>query len=270
MLFKIITIVGFMLISAITFSSERKYECMIEPKTVVDLGSAAQGVIEFVSADRGQKVKKNEVIAKLVSNVEKAAVEVARAKVNGTAQQESARIRKSFSERKYKRALDLSNKDHISVYELDEARTEMFLAEQALAEADEYMTLAEAELKQAEALMDLKVIKSPIDGVVINRYMEPGERVENDPIIQIAQINPLYVEVLLPVEMLGEVQLGHIGSVSSERKNGKNYMASVVAIDPVVNAASGFFGVRLSLPNPDLRIISGLECEIEFLAESPN
>jgi len=40
--------------------------------------------------------------------------------------------------------------------------------------------------------------------------------------------------------------------------------AEVVVVDHVVDAASGFFGVRLKLPNTDNSIRAGLECTIRF------
>jgi multidrug efflux pump subunit AcrA (membrane-fusion protein) len=43
------------------------------------------------------------------------------------------------------------------------------------------------------------------------------------------------------------------------------YVASVSIVDRVIDAASGTFGVRFDLPNPDLAIPSGLHCQVRFL-----
>ena len=43
--------------------------------------------------------------------------------------------------------------------------------------------------------------------------------------------------------------------------------APVTIVDRVVDAASGTFGVRLELPNPDRDIPVGLQCQVRFLTE---
>lgn len=82
--------------------------------------------------------------------------------------------------------------------------------------------------------------------------------------MKIAQINPLNVEVILPVTMLGKVKKGMGGVIKPEAPSGVTYRANVVIVDPVVNAASGMFGVRLELPNPESRIPAGVKCQVEF------
>jgi multidrug efflux pump subunit AcrA (membrane-fusion protein) len=152
----------------------------------------------------------------------------------------------------------------VAEFNVDEAETEKFLADKALVEANEALELSKAELRRAQAYLALKHIKSPFDGVVVDRYSSPGERVDEDPILKLAKINPLYVEVLLPIEMLGKIQVGLEGVVTTEFDSGKELMATVVVVDRVVDAASGLFGVRLELPNPDLNITAGLECHVAF------
>jgi hypothetical protein len=49
---------------------------------------------------------------------------------------------------------------------------------------------------------------------------------------------------------------------------GGTYAATVTVVDEVFDAASGTFGVRLKLPNPELRLPAGVRCRISFdLAE---
>ena len=51
-------------------------------------------------------------------------------------------------------------------------------------------------------------IYSPINGVVMERFLSPGEFVEDQPVLKLAQIHPLYVEVFAPVELLGTIKVG--------------------------------------------------------------
>jgi hypothetical protein len=45
---------------------------------------------------------------------------------------------------------------------------------------------------------------------------------------------------------------------------GGTYAATVTAVDHVLDAASGTFGVRLALPNPELLLPAGIRCKIVF------
>lgn len=237
---------------------------MLQPEMISELGSASPGVLEAVAVERGDLVAAGQVIATMVSGVENAAVEVARARVDATSQIESAQIREEFSERKHQRTIELTEKKYASEFDLDEARTDVVLAGKALLEAKDAMILARAELKRAEETLALKTITSPFDGVVVERYHNPGERVDDQPIVKLAKVNPLYVEALLPVNMLGVISEGDIGVITTEYDSNSRYEAQVVVVDRVVDAASGLFGVRLELTNPDGVIPAGLECVVDF------
>jgi LysM repeat protein len=99
----------------------------------------------------------------------------------------------------------------------------------------------------------------------VERFLHPGEYVEDQPILKLAQIHPLNVEVILPVEMLGSVKAGMGATVKPEAPVTGFYTAKVKIVDKVVDAASGTFGVRLELPNPDYQLPPGLKCKVVFL-----
>jgi len=56
--------------------------------------------------------------------------------------------------------------------------------------------------------------------------------------------------------------LGFIGSNLARRLDSLG--ARVTVVDRVIDAASGTFGVRLALPNPDLKLPAGLKCRVKF------
>jgi len=85
-----------------------------------------------------------------------------------------------------------------------------------------------------------------------------------DAIMQIARINPLYVEVVVPVEVFGKIEKGMRAEVSPEFPASRTYSARVIIVDKVIDAASGTFGVRLKLPNPDYLLPAGLKCKVVF------
>lgn len=124
--------------------------------------------------------------------------------------------------------------------------------------------LADLELQRTSAEVALRTIKSPVNGVVIERYMHPGEFPKQEKILKLAQIDPLRVEVYVPVAMLGKIAVGRTAYVKLEPPVTGEYAAKVTVVDRVVDAASGTFGVRLELPNHDLKLPAGLKCTVRF------
>ena len=97
--------------------------------------------------------------------------------------------------------------------------------------------------------------------------MSPGEVVDEDTILRIAQIDPLRVEVVLPAARFGTVQKGMKAAVVPEMPGDQIHVAAVSLVDLVIDAASGTFGARLELPNPDHSIPGGLHCQVRFINE---
>ena len=122
----------------------------------------------------------------------------------------------------------------------------------------------EAILHQVAAKLEMKIIRSPVDGVVVKVDLSAGEYVGEKQIMTIAQIDPLNVEVVVPGSEYGTIKKGMLAEVRPESPVGGVYTGKVMIVDRVVNAASGSFGVRVELPNPNLAIPSGLRCNVKF------
>ena len=80
-------------------------------------------------------------------------------------------------------------------------------------------------------------------------------------------MDPLRVEVILPAALYGSIQPGANAAVTPDLSGAEVHVASVTVIDPVIDAASATFSVRLELPNPERSIPGGLRCEVRFLTE---
>ena len=124
--------------------------------------------------------------------------------------------------------------------------------------------LADLELQRTMAEVALRTIKSPVNGVVVERFMNPGEFPKQEKILKIAQIDPLRVEIYAPVAMLGKIAVGMTAYVKPEPPLTGEYAAKVTVVDRVVDAASGTFGVRLELPNHELKLPAGMKCSVRF------
>ena len=238
--------------------------CVITPYDEISIGTPVEGLIQTVPVDRGDWVKKGQVIVTLESSMEEATVALAKAKAEAEAALKNSQVKIGFTSRKHERALELLKSNSIAQHEVDEAQVEKALAEVLHREASENRRLAELELNRAAAALQLHTIRSPINGVVVDRLLSPGELARQTPVMKLAQIDPLRVEVFAPISLLGRLKTGMRADVRPEGKGQPVYQAKVVVVNKVVDSASGTFGVRLEMPNLNNAIPAGLACTVEF------
>jgi RND family efflux transporter MFP subunit len=210
-------------------------------------------------------IKKGQVLARLHSGVERATMELARARSELEATIKERQARLDFSLRKQERYEALYKKKVIPFGEMDEARTDSIMALMDLQKAREDLRLAKLELNRSVEVVKRMTIYSPINGVVMERFLALGEYVDDQPVLKMAQIHPLHVEVFAPVELLDAIKIGMRAEVTPEKSVKEVYKAKVTIVDLVLDAASGTFGVRLELPNPNYRVPAGLKCKVTFL-----
>lgn len=213
------------------------FEGQIEPREVVGVSSQVPGILEKIMVERGDHVQVGQILARLKSEVDVATVRSCEARVE-------------FGKRKVERNVELHKKKMISTNEKDELETEVELAQLQLAEA--------------RARLDLRTIRSTINGVVVKRIGAPGEFVGEESFMTIAQISPLNVELVISVDFIGSIKEGMTAKVLPDEPVGGEYEAKVVVVDKVIDAASSTFGVRLELPNSQLKLPAGIKCRVVF------
>ena len=242
-----------------------EFDCIIEPSKTVDVRAASEGLIEKIWVDRGDMVKAGQVLVTLDSGVERAATDAARYRSTMQGKIRTGESRVEFSTAKYNRREKLAGQSFISLHDRDEALTEKRLAESELIEAKDDRRLSEIEYRRLSEQLRLRTIKSPVDGVVVDRLLNAGELADNrdlrKPILKLADIGTLFVEVLMPIEAFGKLALGQNVEVLPEAPVGGRYTATVKVIDRVHDAASGTFGVRLEMANPGLKLPAGIKCK---------
>ena len=245
-----------------------EFDCVVEAKMMIKLGSPDTGIIEALKVDRDRTIKKGDVVAELDSNLQRIALELAQLKANNEGDINSERTRLVFRSSEAERAENLNSKQIVTTKVRDEAVTERNLAALALAKAELEHKMAQVDMEQAQARLDRRSIRSPINGVVSDVTIRPGEYVyEQTPLMTIAEIDPLYVKVFVPVRHYRELRVGTNAEVMPEEPIGGLYRAKVTVVDRVFDTASSTFGVRLELPNPDYALPAGMRCRIRFLAQ---
>ena len=253
-----------LMFSAALSAAEDGLDCLMEPSEVVEISSPVQGVLDSVMVERGESVKTGQVVAKLQSGVEEANLDLAKARALINVDINARKAEYQMKTRSAEQLESLYAKKMVSWHEYDEAKTAAMVAGHEYKKAVELKHLAKLELDHAQAIVDQRYLKSTVDGVVLERMKSAGEFIEEQPVMKIAKIDPINVEVIVPINLLGSIKVGTVAQVKAEQPVSKTYQAQVSIVDPVVHASSGTFGVRLVLPNPKGDIQAGLRCKVSF------
>jgi RND family efflux transporter MFP subunit len=241
------------------------HACLIEPKQILKLAASVQGVVSAVAVDRGDRVHSGQLVAQLDSEVEEANLAIAKLRATNDTEIAAGQAKLDFLKRKLARKDTLRGNTYGSAAELDEAQSDVRVSEAQLRENVMNLDQAKLEAIRANGLLHQRLIVSPVAGVVTERTLGPGEFLNDQAhILTIAEMDPLRIETFLPVAMYRHVKVGDVASVMPDEPVGGAYQAKVVVVDQVFDAASNTIGVRLELPNPDLRLPAGIHCRVRF------
>ncbi len=156
-------------------------------------------------------------------------------------------------------------RDAASPREVVHTRSGFARAETAVRAAELSHQQAVAQYNREKARLEEMTIKSPIDGVVVRIQVDPGEVVEDlTPVVQIASLDPLRMEVAVPIQ-LGLKLKANMDAVVRWRDLNPNQPvdAKIKFVVPVADAASNQMIVRVEIDNPE-KIPAGLHGYVSF------
>jgi RND family efflux transporter MFP subunit len=243
--------------------------CLIQPYQEAEIGSQVIGVLDRVLVERGDFVTKGQPVAQLNSDVERAHLAAAKVRAEASADLKGAASNREFTRKKKLRTEDLYKKNFVSQQASDQAATEDQLADMKLRSAQEQQRVALQEYALAQAQLAQRTIRSPLSGVVVERYLSEGERIEEKAVLKVAMIDPLRVEVIVPAAYFSKIKTGMSATVKPEVSEAEARAAKVIVVDRVIDAASNSFRVRLELPNPNRQLPPGLRCKVDFDLPAP-
>jgi multidrug efflux pump subunit AcrA (membrane-fusion protein) len=157
------------------------HDCVIEPFIVTELGSPANGILEEILADRGHRVTKGMVVARLRSDLEQASLDLTKARAEATALIELARERVALLKKEVSRNTELHNRQFAATAQLDKSMSELQQAISQLRQTEVDQALAVLEMRRAAVLVAQRSIISPIDGFVIRRLMHRANTSTSKP-----------------------------------------------------------------------------------------
>jgi RND family efflux transporter MFP subunit len=225
--------------------------------------------LDEVLVDRSDTVTQGQVVASLDSRLEQASLEIARFKAETDTEVSLRKAAFAIDRRAERRLNSLAASKVASAQDRDRAARESRLSAWRVEQAKDALELHALEVERAEAALDRRRIRSPIGGTVVARMHNPGEYIEDQPLLRIVKLDPLYVEVILPMRLFGTIKPGMQAEVFPELEGSVSHTATVALVDPMGDAGSGTFGARLLLPNPDHVIPAGMKCRVELQMKGP-
>ncbi|ODS31714.1 MAG: RND multidrug efflux membrane fusion protein MexC precursor [Candidatus Scalindua rubra] len=197
--------------------------CTLEPEKQVDVVSKTSGIVLNILVEEGNYVESGDHLAKLDDEESLLALK-------------EAKVRKENAERIYKRSLENFKDDIISKEEFEDKKFQFEIA------------LAELEKKQLE--YRYTTIKSPIDGVVVERNIEEGYNVEKDQMVfKVADFDPILGRIYIPERDINKIEEGLIARIVSEFLPEVEFEGKVKMLSPVVDPESGTVKATIEISN---------------------
>lgn len=204
----------------------------LETEKMTDVYSRVQGHISKINVQEGDKVQKNQVLVELEGDEYRLAEE--RAKLNYLQQKSD-----------FDRMEAMFNKDLLSKEEFEKAR----FATEGL----------KVDWEQAQLNYSYTKIKSPISGVIGDRLIKMGDRVQpSNKLFTVINTDEMIAVVYAPEKELDNIRSNQVAYISSDNIPGERFTGWIKRVSPVVDPQSGTFKVTIGVKNPKSQLRSGM------------
>lgn len=141
----------------------------------------------------------------------------------------------------------------------EELLAQNFVSQRSLDESAANLEVAQAKLALAKATADRLRIIAPFDGIAGIRNVNVGDYLKDGTdIVNLEDIDTVYVDYRLPERYQTQVKAGQRVSVELDALPGRSFEARVQAVDPLIDANGRSIGVRASIPNRQLLLRPGM------------
>jgi HlyD family secretion protein len=211
----------------------------LKPTHTVDVGSQVSGIVDSVFVDYNDHVKNGQVLAKI--NTEKLDAQVLQDKAqlaSARASVENAKVTVIETDAEYKRDLDARQRSKyqiVSQHDVDTAKAAYDRAVVAVTTAQASVTQAEANLKIDETNVNFAVIKSPVDGIVLSRSVEPGQTIAASfsvtTLFEIAEdLRKMILQVNIDEADVGKVKIGQRVLFTVDAYPGRQFPGTITTV----------------------------------------
>ena len=241
----------------------------LQPTNQVEVGSELSGIVEKVFVDDNDLVKKGDLLARLDLSKLQDAVVKSRANVSSVeaqvlqVQATVAETRSNLA--RMKQVAELSGGKVPSKSEMDTAEANLKRAEASRASAQASVNQARASLKSDETNLSKADIRSPINGVVLARKVEPGQTVaasfQAPVLFTLAEdLSKMELQVDVDEADVGQVKVGQKATFSVDAWPGRQYTAVLTRVgygSQVKDGVVSYLTV-LEVNNDDLSLRPGM------------
>jgi HlyD family secretion protein len=265
----------------------------IKPVQSVSVGAVVSGPILRLYADFNDEVKKDQMLAKVDPKIYEAnrlrdLANVASAKAmlatrQAEVKQVEARLQQAANDEERAKNLQIANKNFISDTEMDKFKYERIaleaqvkVANAAVAQADAAVDQADAGLKQSIANLQYTDIRSPVDGVIIDRKIDEGQSMAAQ--FQTPELFIVAPDMRKEMRVFASVDETDIGLIREAQQTGQPVHFTVDAYRDDLFAGTIYqirksstttqnvvtYPVVISAANPDLKLLPGMTANISF------
>lgn len=245
----------------------------LEPITQVEVGTEVSGTIQAVEVDFNDRVKTGQVLARLDPDQSKAKHRQSEAALNlARARVQEAEATVTETTNKLRRTRDLIAKRLSSEEELDTVAAASGRAAALLAVTQAQVAQAQAQLDADRRTLDKTTIRSPIDGIVLKRQVQPGQTVAaslQTPVLFTLAENLAQMELKVAVDEadVGQVTQGQVASFTVDAYPDRDFPATLTQVRYAPETVDGVvtYGTLLALDNADLSLRPGMTATAEIL-----
>jgi membrane fusion protein, multidrug efflux system len=216
------------------------------PLNQATVKSKVAAEVRQISVKEGDKVTRGQIIAQL---------DVADLKARLASQQaalDESRARLALAEKNRETNQALLKQNFISQNAYDGIASSVDV-NQATVRA------AEAQLQIARRAMDDAVVRSPMDGIISKRFVQPGEKINFDsPLAAIVSLNQMELEAPVPASEIPRMKAGQIVNFNVDGFNGRAFSGKVARINPSAENGSRSITVYISVDNADNALKGGM------------
>ena len=142
---------------------------------------------------------------------------------------------------------------------------EKMMSREAVLEKETDLELAKIRLRASEYALKEKTIRSPINGIVVKKYKEPGESVDRvEKLVDVVSLDQVYVQFYLDPKLMTSVKVDQVIFVRFPVIGDQKFEARVSFVDPRIDAGSGLFRVKLLVENSNRVIKPGMRGTADF------
>ncbi len=235
---------------------------IVKPIDRIELKSKASGEIVEIPVEEGMFVKAGALIARLDQKDELAAVKQAQADLD------IAKAELNQAERVYERRKKLYEADLISEEELGQIDLNLAVAKGGLVRAETILDRAKERLAES-------VVRAPVDGVILQKYVEKGQIIASgvsnvsggSPIVDIASMKSVYIEAGIDEIDIGKIRPGQTADVIAQASPNLKYHGKIIRIAPEsrVDQNVTLFDILIEVENTDGKLKSGMNTTIEVM-----